>query len=53
MNDCQTLYDIIWDFIEANPDIPLIEVMGVFEIVKLQFKDLIDQELNQNFNEEE
>ena len=36
MNNAQTLYDIIMDFLEANPEMPIIEVMGIFEIIKIQ-----------------
>ena len=47
MNEPQILYDILMDFIEVNPEMPLLEIFGVFEIVKLQYKDEIDKEIEE------
>lgn len=47
MNDAQALYDVIMDFLEINPEMTMVEVMGVFEIIKLQYRDQIEEELNQ------
>ncbi len=45
MNEPQVLYDIIMDFIEANPEMPLLEIFGIFEIIKLQYRDQMENEI--------
>lgn len=52
MNNAQTLYDIIMDFLEQNPEMPIIEVMGIFEIIKIQQWTKVEREIEKGDIEE-
>ena len=45
--NAQILYDILMDFLDANPDMSMLEVFGVFEIIKLQYRDQIEREIRE------
>lgn len=41
------------DFLEANPEMPIIEVMGIFEIIKIQqWNKVVEDITNQDEIEE-